>query len=306
MSHKGIETLNQEYGIDEYLMFIKGPNGLVYAQIKNKSASAQIFLHGAHLTSFIPNGQKPIIFLSSEAIYKSEEAIRGGIPISWPWFADHPSDSTKPAHGFARTSLWEVRETKSISRDETEIILGLSDSEQTKKLWDYIFDLELKVSVGQELKTSLKMTNTGSQEFTVTSAFHTYYNVDNVKDISIKGLEDTNYIDKVDNFSTKTQRGLVTISDETDRIYLDTQNDCIIEDRSFNRLIRIKKEGSNSTVVWNPWKKKTHEMNDLGDQDYVRFICVETTNAGTDIIKLGPGDSHSLLLSVSIENNEII
>lgn len=293
MSGTNINALNQKFSLDT-LEFREGANGLVYANIDNNSGSAQIYLHGAHITSFVLKRQKPVIFLSSEAKYQPGKAIRGGIPISWPWFADHPTDSSKPAHGFARTSLWEVRGTKAITMGETEIILGLSDSEETHKLWDYSFDLELKVAVGQELNTKLKMTNTGSQDFAVTTAFHSYYNVGNVKDISIRGLEDTEYVDKVDNFSIKLQNGPVKISDETDRIYIDTGLECVIGDPIFNRKIRIGKSGSNSTVVWNPWAQKAKLMNDLGDEEYESFVCVETANAGNDIVVISPGSSHKL------------
>lgn len=297
-----IEALNQQYGLDEYLIFKEGAGGLAFAEINNGSASAEIYLHGAHITSFIPHGQKPVLFLSSLSQYETGKAIRGGIPISWPWFADHPTDSSKPAHGFARISLWEVRGTHIISEAETRIVFGLVDNESTLKLWNYRFDLELSVIVGKELISQLTMTNSGNKDFTVTSAFHSYYLVGNVDKIAIYGLEGANYTDKVANFSEKKQNGPIRIINETDRIYLDTANDCVIEDPVLKRKIRVHKSGSNSTVVWNPWIEKSHQMKDLGDQDYLNLVCVETTNAGKDIITISPGKQHNLEMKVAVES----
>ncbi len=293
--------LNKKFSIANNIAFKKGPNGLVYAEINNDSARAEIFLHGAHVTSFIPNGQEPVIFLSQLSQYEPGKAIRGGIPISWPWFADHPTDKTKPAHGFARTSLWQVRGTEQISIDETAITLGLTDNENTLELWDHSFDLEIMLRVGGELNAELAMRNSGKESFTISSAFHSYYNVGNIEDVTIHGLEGTAYVDKVDNFTKKIQDGLLTIAGETDRIYLDTRGDCVIEDKCLSRQIRIEKSGSSSTVVWNPWTQKARQMKDLGDHDYTKFVCVETTNAGDDLITLAPGERHKLELRVSVE-----
>ncbi len=298
----GLSNLNQQFAIKNHLDFIKGQDGLIYAEVKNDSGSARIFLHGAHISSYVPVGQEPVIFLSPDSLYEPGKAIRGGIPISWPWFADHPSDKSKPAHGFARTSLWEVRGSRQISSGGTEITLGLRDSDNTHSLWDHRFDLEIAVKIGRELEAELTMTNTGDDEFTVTSAFHSYYHVGDIGSVELYGLEDTDYIDKVSNYVTKRQDGPVTITDETDRIYLDTKNSCVIEDRALNRKILVRKTGSNSTVVWNPWSEKARAMKDLGDEDYRRFVCVETTNAAADMITIAPGDKHILGLRISVEN----
>ena len=302
MPSSNIDSLNREFSIAHHLVFKKGPNGLICAEVKNDSAEAQIFLHGAHITSFIPNGQEPVIFLSPKSLYEPGKAIRGGIPISWPWFADHPTVKTKPAHGFARTSLWDVRATRRISKDETAITLGLTDNEDTLKLWNYRFDLEIAIRVGNELDAGLTMTNTGKEDFTITSAFHSYYCVQDVSGVTIYGLEGCEYIDKVDNLTKKTQDGPVIITDEIDRIYLDSKGDCVIDDPGLNRKIRVEKSGSSSTVVWNPWTQKARKMKDLGDQDYVKFICVETTNAGKDLITPAPGEQHKLELNITVQN----
>jgi len=297
-----VDYLNSKFSLGRYLSFRDGPNGLIYAHINNDSGSAEIYLHGAHVTSFIPHGREPVIFLSDKSRYEPGMAIRGGIPISWPWFADHSTDSTKPAHGFARTMLWEVRDTQHISTDETEITLVLNESEETHKLWDYSFNLELRICVGAELNAILAMANCGDETFAVTSAFHSYYYVGNISQVKVHGLEDTDYIDKLDNFTKKRQNGPLTITGETDRIYIDTETECVIEDLELNRNIRISKSGSESTVVWNPWGEKAQKMGDLPDDGYRNFVCVETTNAGPDIFALAPGGRHELGLQIAVES----
>jgi glucose-6-phosphate 1-epimerase len=298
---QSLNQLNKEFAVPEHIEFKEGPGGLIVAEVNNEGASAELFLHGAQITSFIPNGQEEVLYLSPRSIFEPGIAIRGGIPVSWPWFADHPSDKSKPAHGFARTSLWHLKETKKLSDSETEIRLGLTNSNETRKLFGHRFYLEIIFTVGSQLNIEIRTINIGSSEFTISSAFHSYYKIHNVSNITVHGLEDTIYIDKVDNFTTKRQDGPATITAETDRIYLNTKEDCVIEDPDLNRSVLIKKSGSNSTVVWNPWEEKAHAMKDLGDKDYMKFVCVETANAGDDIIKLSPGEEHKLRMDVRVE-----
>ena len=298
---QSVDKLNKEFALPGHMEFKEGPGRFIFADIKNDSASAELFIHGAQLTSFIPKNNAPVLFLSGLSNFEAGKAIRGGIPISWPWFADHPTDSSKPAHGFARTSAWQVRAAEQKTPSETLIRLGLTDSEETRKLFGYKFDLEITISIGKELNLVLRMKNMDEEDFTVTSAFHSYYSIHNILDVSVHGLEGSGYIDKVDDFNTKTQDGPVRITGETDRIYMKTSGDCVIEDPGFNRSIRIKKSGSSSTVAWNPWDEKAIQMKDLGNLDYLKFICIETANAGDDTVTLSPGEEHELQMNIAVE-----
>lgn len=296
-----IEELNNKFSIPDCLTFKKAPVGLIYAEVQNDSAAADIFLHGAQVTAYVPGGQEPVLFLSGLSRYESNKAIRGGVPVSWPWFADHPSDASKPAHGFARITDWTVKKSEILSCGETRITLRLTDGESTRKLWDHSSDLNLDISIGSALNLVLTTKNTEDAPFSITSAFHSYFNISSIRDITISGLENTGYIDKVDGFKIKKQSGPLRISGETDRIYQNTDTECIIADPGFNRNVRIRKSGSRSTVVWNPWKEKARSMNDLGDADYHDFVCVEVANAGDDIIHIPPGGEHMLGLNVTID-----
>ncbi len=295
-----IDDLNKRFGIPGQMTFKSGPGGLTVAELNNQHAAATVFLQGANVTSFKPRGQEEVVFLSRHSRFESGIAIRGGIPISWPWFADHPTDKSKPAHGFARISDWEVRGTE-VHGGASRIRFGLSDNQYTRSLWPQAFDLEFIMTVGKELHLDLTAKNTGEEDFTFSQAFHSYFHVSDINKIYVQGLEGYYYIDKVDSFKDKYQKGQVRIVEETDRIYLDAASDCVIHDPGFNRKIRISKQGSKSTVIWNPWVAKAHQMKDLGDQEYKRFACVETTNAGEDLITLSPGSEHILTTKISIE-----
>ncbi len=299
---QSLDKLNKEFAINGQLEFKEGPGGLIVAEINNESASAEVFLHGAQLTSFKPLGREEVIYLSPRSCFEPGAAIRGGIPISWPWFANHPTDKSMPAHGFARTSEWHVRETKKPSDSETEIRLGLTNSNDTLKLFEHKFYLKLIFTIGSQLNIELRTINIGSSEFTISSAFHSYYRVHDISDISIRGLEDTAYVDKVDDFATKRQEGPLSVVSETDRIYLNTQSDCVIEDPGLKRSLHIKKSGSSSTVVWNPWEKKSREMKDLGEEEYKNFVCIETANVDEDTVTILPGEEHRVRMNVRIES----
>ncbi len=110
----------------------------------------------------------------------------------------------------------------------------------------------------------------------------------------IKGLDGCAYLDKVEKGHRQLQKGALVINRETDRIYLDTAGACIIEDSGLDRQIVIAKNGSRTTVVWNPWIAKAGAMKDFGDDEYIGMVCVETAKADTDVVSLAPGKTHTL------------
>ena len=296
MSESGneIRQLNDQFAIPGRLSFHEGPGALPMAEVRNDFATARLFLHGAHVTAFQPHGHKPVIWLSEQSYYQSEKAIRGGIPICWPWFADHPSDSTKPAHGFVRTAPWTLRETGENNEGGTFLRLGFQDDQKTRALWSFGFDLELSVTCGMQLIVSLSVQNTGKELFTCGGALHSYFAVGDATRIHISGLEGLTYIDKVNQYRRTTQEGPVRIRGETDWIYLGTESACFIEDPVWQRRIRVAKKGSQTTVVWNPGPDKALTMKDFGSREYEGMVCVEAANAADDTVALEPGQKHIL------------
>ena len=308
MSVAELAKLNQKYGIHDQLIFSEGPGGFIVAEIKNPHGEATVALHGGHILSFRPRDHEPVLWLSKKSQFKTGKAIRGGIPVCWPWFADHPTDTDKPAHGFVRTAVWSVNESERLADESIRLKLSIADNEDTRKLWPHRFKLEIDITVSDVLRIKLIATNSDGKPFKCSGALHSYFNISSISSIMIKGLEGCPYLDKVDQGRRKVQEGSIFFKRETDRIYLDTMADCIIEDSGIPRRIRISKKGSQTTVVWNPWIAKAGRMKDFGDDEYKRMVCVETTNADADVISLAPGDTHTLESIIGLEsltrNNE--
>ncbi len=294
MNQTTLEELNQKFAIRDRLLFKAGPGGLTIAEIRHPGGEATVALHGGHVLAFRPHGQQPVLWLSRQARFETGGPIRGGIPVCWPWFADHPSDKAKPAHGFVRTTVWTVSAAETLADGSTRLKLSTADREETMKLWPHPFQLAIAVTVSDALRVGLTATNTGSEPFDCSGALHSYFNISAPANTRIKGLAEVAYLDKVDRMRRKLQDGDVSIDGETDRIYLDTTGACVIEDIGWQRRIDIAKTGSRTTVVWNPWVDKAAAMKDFGDDEYQTMVCVETANAHPDVVRLAPGESHTL------------
>ncbi|MGH8672401.1 MAG: D-hexose-6-phosphate mutarotase [Burkholderiales bacterium] len=296
-----LSTLNTRYTIPGQLSFGEAPGGLVVAEISNAQAAATIALQGAHVMNWAPRGAQPVIWLSRAAKFVPGKSIRGGVPICWPWFGPPATESSFPAHGFARTTLWEVVETRAMAGGATQLVFSLIPTAATRAQWPHPTTLECHITVGTVLEIELVTRNTDTVPVTIGDALHTYFAVGDVRNVAIRGLEDCLYIDKVNAGKRESQVGPVTFSAETDRIYLDTGADCLIEDPQLRRRIRVSKRGSHSTVVWNPWVEKAAKMGDLGENGYLNMVCVESTNAAEDVITIAPEAEHRLWVRYSVE-----
>jgi D-hexose-6-phosphate mutarotase len=179
--------------------------------------------------------------------------------------------------------------------------LGTADDASTRALWNFAFDLELIVTVGQTLNMALVTRNTGTAPFTITDALHSYFCVGDIAHTTVQGLDGCAYLDKVQNFAQATQTGAVEFTGETDRIYIDTTAECVIEDKAWARTLRVAKQGSASTVVWNPWSEREKAFADMAAGEHREMLCVETCNAGPDQVTLAPGGTHSLVAMVSVD-----
>ena len=301
MTPPSVDALNAEFAIPEQVFFVEGPGGLILAEVANRHAAAAVSLLGGHVMAFQPRDEKPVLWMSEESRFEVGEPIRGGIPICWPWFGAHPTDSTQPNHGFARRMLWRVLGTDACDSGESLLRLGLDADAGTRSFWSHKFQLEVEIVLGRQLGVSLLTRNTGNDSFTVTAALHSYFNVSDIRNVAVRGLEDCVYIDTVGERTRRTQRGPITFTGETDRIYLDTTAPCLIEDPGLKRCIRVAKCGSHSTVVWNPWIAKSARMPDFGDSEWPGMLCVETTNAAEDAREIEPGGQHALTAILSVE-----
>ena len=301
MSTLDSAALNARFGIPEQLRFKDMPGGMVVAEVNNAHATAAIALQGAHLMTWAPKGELPVIWLSADAKLAPGKSIRGGAPVCWPWFGPHPSEPKFPGHGFARTVPWDVVETQKLGNGATRLVFRIVQNEATRAQWPHPCELELQMTIGPRLEMDLVTRNTGNGSLTIGDALHTYFEVGDVRQAKIHGLDGCPYIDKVDGGARRRQDGPVTIAGEVDRIYLESKADCVIEDPVLARRIRIAKQGSASSVVWNPWIEKAEKMGDLGDDGYLKMLCVESTNADADVVQIAPGAEHRLSVRYSVE-----
>jgi glucose-6-phosphate 1-epimerase len=251
--------------------------------VTGRHGAAQIYLHGAHLAAWQPSQARgPVLWMSAHSFFRPDKPIRGGVPICFPWFGPHREDRTVPA---------------------VNLTLQLED-DNASSVWPHYFHADLRLSIGRSLTLALFVDNPDSIAFSFEEALHTYFSVSNIEEVSVSGLENTEYLDKVAGSRQRQGPNPIRFSGETDRVYLDTQAPCTIHDPGMNRRITITKHGSASTVVWNPWVQKARAMADFGDDEWPGMLCIETANVGDAAVTLRPGDSHTMTAEISVEAAE--
>jgi D-hexose-6-phosphate mutarotase len=281
------------YAIPSRLAFEASPLGGTIARLSHGNAQALVALHGAQVLNWVIGGSG-LLWLSPVARIRSGKGIRGGIPVCWPWFGDHADDAKKPAHGFVRHREWRVAATHATA-DAVAITLVTTTTDADQALWPHRAELCLTVNLGATLALSLETRNTGTAPFPLTEALHTYFRVSDIANVSVTGLEGRSYLDKLDGFARKTQAGAIEFAGEVDRIYVGDTSRITLLDRGSDWRIGIESTGSRSAVVWNPWTAKTALLGDMGSPDAFRqMVCIETANAGDDVITLAPGATHTL------------
>lgn len=285
------------------LRFEERPGELTRAVISAGAVEAEIYLHGAHITQWTPRGSKPVLFLSSKSLYQPGKAIRGGVPVIFPWFGPRGDGKPGPMHGFARTTEWTLEHTALRNDGSVEVRLALDPDQETKALGYDAFQLRLTAVFGKDLEMELETRNKSADTLVFEEALHTYFAICDIHQVSVSGLEHTAYIDKTDNFRRKQQSTEpIRISSETDRVYLNTGAACTIEDPTWQRRIVIEKSGSQTTVVWNPWIEKAKALADMAPDDWQRMICVETANAADNAVHLAPGGVNVMRVSIRVED----
>ena len=294
-----IQELNQEFGNSE-IRFYTDSHEMTCAELNNPTGKATVALHGAHLMSFVPKGQKPVLWMSEKSYFEDGKPIRGGIPICWPWFGGHPCDSAMPSHGFARISVWEPVAGGKCEDGATFLELALTPGLISDELKTNDFLIKLRIEVNEKLSASLIIDNCSDKDLSYSAALHSYFNISDISKITVSGLDGRAFIDTLDD-TKHVQKGDITFASETDLTYLDTEDTCIIDDPGFKRKIKVSKSGSRSAVVWNPWDEKAQRMPDFGDAEYHKMVCVETTNAENDARTLAPNECHTLQVIIESE-----
>ena len=250
--------------------------------VRTATAEADVYFQGAQVTGWRPaSSSDPVLWLSSQSRFEPGQAIRGGVPICFPWFSKHRTDRSAPPHGFARTRDWTL-ELARHGADGTVVLEMELAGEATAPQWPHRFRARHRITIGPVLRLDLEVWNTGSDPFTFEEALHAYFDVSDIREVTVSGPGPEP----------------LRFAGLTNRVYPGTRDDCVIRDPGRRRDIEIRKSGSDSTVVWNPWAERAREMSDMGDDEWIRMVCVEPSNVGADARTLGPGESHTMTVII--------
>jgi glucose-6-phosphate 1-epimerase len=293
-----VEELDRRFRIPGVARICEGDGGLPRILITGWRAEGEMYLHGAQVTSWKPAGNDEVLFLSTKSRWQEGEAIRGGIPICFPWFRAKADDPKAPAHGLVRTRSWQL---ESIVEGKSGVCVSMSieSDEQTRRWWPADFHLLHRVVFGPKLTLELICTNTGKTGLRFEEALHTYNRVTDVANVRLKGLDKVHFLDNTDSNAAKVQHGDVKIASATDNAFLGTQSDVDLIDPELRRHIRLEKANSLTTIVWNPWRDGAARLRDLGDDEWTQFLCVEASNILTASVSLGPGEEHKMTAVLS-------
>jgi D-hexose-6-phosphate mutarotase len=281
--------------LPEGVTLTKGSGGLPIVSIKAAQSAAEIYLHGAHVTHFQKQGEAPLLWMSAKSKFDEASAIRGGIPVIFPWFGGRTGC---PAHGFARVKNWILAGASKDANGAVTVHLHLPE---TNEAGFANFEADYFVTVSEVLEVKLTVTNkSSSEEFKYEDCLHSYFTIGDIGSVAVKGLKGVRYLDKVDGGAEKTETNdAIVISSEVDRVYMDTKAAVEIHDGKLHRKILVEKTGSAATVVWNPWIAKSKAMADFGDEEYHTMVCVESGNVGKNSVTLAPGKSATLTARLS-------
>ncbi|QLP98767.1 MAG: D-hexose-6-phosphate mutarotase [Rhodoblastus sp.] len=265
----------------------------------------RVFDHGAHACAWGPEGGRPVLWMSSRAILDGRAAIRGGVPVCFPWFGGGPSGTMKPAHGFARLATWRLASVAdSVEREGRLVVDYRLDERMVAPQPDFPhrFEAGLRVEFARDyLQIDLEVKNTGDKEFAFEEALHSYLAVGDVRRVHVEGLDGASYLDKAPGAPAPLamQTGPIEIVGETDRVYLSSGSVSVVDPALGRRLV-VTKGGSAQTVVWNPWVAKSKAMADFGDDEWMGMICVEAVNALDHAARVSPGASHRMWQRIAV------
>jgi glucose-6-phosphate 1-epimerase len=294
-----LNRLNDAWGQPERVTFSQSPLGGPVVTLAGPAGTAVVAIQGAQLLSWTPAGHDPVVWLSPVGRLGTGKAVRGGTPICWPWFGGHPADPAKPAHGIVRTRDWLVLGA-GVTDPGAWVQLGTVTTAADAAYWPHQATVRLRVTLHRQLGLELSTTNTGDAPFALSQALHTYFCVGEIADAEVSGFDGETYQDKLDGGRRHRQAGVISFPGEVDRIYDAHTGAASIADRQLQRRIAITQSGSRSAVVWNPGPDKASRLGDMGPDGWKRFVCVETANAGADVIQLNAGEARTLAATYAV------
>lgn len=267
-------------------------------RVIHDKATAGIALHGGHVVSFQPEGQPDLIWMSDAAVFDGKAALRGGIPVCWPWFGR----LANPGHGFARTSEWQLIEHRE-NEHGVIVTLGLAHNDATMAIWPYHFSVRLHVEVSEQLTVSLEITNTDEKTWVFSGALHTYLNVADITQVTTTGMG-SEYIDSLQDAKVCHGGETLVLTDTIDRVYTQPEAQVHVQDLVLQRTLIVENSGHNAAVLWNPWAQGAASLSDMTDEGYKTMLCVESTLHAPCLAAgktLQPGEQHVLATTLSVK-----
>lgn len=275
-----------------------GQGGLPFIRLYHMSGfSAVISEYGAQVLSWKCPAERELLFTSKAAVFEIGKPIRGGVPVIFPQFGK----GVLPQHGFARVRSWRVVRESIAAADAVSVTLRLNSDEETERVWEHPFTVELDIVLTDVLLVSLRVINTGRSSFSFTSALHTYFRVGDISQVVLQGLRGVEFSDFLRERRVFAEtRDEVTITGPTDRAYRDSPDSLVVESRSDRLRYLITKDGFSDTVVWNPWDVGAQAITDLGAEEYRQMVCAESGNILSPVV-VEPGDVHASAQILRIE-----
>jgi len=304
-----LDHLNRSFAIDGHAVFEEREPGMIRLQMSSPESAATVYLQGAHVTQWTPRDAEPVLYLSPKAVFAPGKAIRGGVPVLFPWFGprwdgaafDAAHGTRSPAHGFARTSVWTVDSVRCETDGDVVACFSLAPDDVSRGLGFDDFALVLECRVGRELHVALHVSNRGAAPLEYEEGLHAYFAVADVHPARLEGLAGSTYIDKRDGSKRKVLPDeRFAFTRDVDHTHLNTDAALRLHDPAGHRTIGIVKTGSLSTVIWNPWTVLSPGFPDLPSDGWERFVCVETVNAEDNRLRLAAGDTHTLGMTVRV------
>jgi len=279
-------------------------------RLRNEDAEVIVAEQGAQVLSYRQGEAAPIIWLSEEAAFQAGQAVRGGVPVCWPWFGDlarnpqsvqdtYQGSQPAPAHGLVRNIDWVM--ARSDTNDDSVTLVFASNRELPG--WPHAVDLSLNISLDSKgLHLSLTSHNRGDTTIALSQALHSYFAISDIHQVTVEGLDGRPYIETLEDWQQRQQQGDLIFGGETDRIYLDLPSRLSLRDPGLKRQILLETRGSRSAILWNPWIAKAQRLSQFADDAWQRMLCIETANVMDDVIQLEPSASHTLSVSISAES----
>jgi len=248
-------------------------------------AIVHIAQHGGHVTRWRTADGIERLYLSPLP-REPGEAIRGGIPVVFPQFANR---GPLAQHGFARTLPWTLGAAEQLGDGRARLSATLTDSQATRALWPHPFRLELAVTVGADaLDVEMLVRNTGDAAFEFCCALHTYFTTHS-EAARIDGLQRRPYVDNNDGTpGLDDDAGPLIVDRATGRFYFGVAGPLTLQDRGAR--VAIRQDGFRDVVVWNPGAHPPAPLHGLPPEGYRHFVCVESAVIEHPIV-LAPGAS---------------